>query len=89
VRLSGRKSFATLGPDADYFLCSARRDDDQLDAFFVARTAAGVNLTDDWDPLGMRATASVGVVLEDAVAESVFVYPAMDSTATRLFESEG
>jgi len=63
VRLTGRKSFATLGPDADYFLCSARREDGQLDAFFVARDGEGVGLLEDWDPLGMRATASVGVIL--------------------------
>jgi alkylation response protein AidB-like acyl-CoA dehydrogenase len=75
IRLSGRKSFATLGLDADYFLCSARRDDGQLDAFFASRTAEGVTLLEDWAPLGMRATASVGLVLNNAPAESVFVYP--------------
>ena len=47
-RLSGKKSFATLGPDADYFLCAARRvgegleGKDVVDGFFVARNAPGV-----------------------------------------------
>jgi alkylation response protein AidB-like acyl-CoA dehydrogenase len=75
ITLTGRKSFATFGPDADYFLCTARRDDGPLDAFFVARHAPGVTLADDWDALGMRATASVGLTLEQAEAAAVFVYP--------------
>jgi alkylation response protein AidB-like acyl-CoA dehydrogenase len=75
VRLRGKKSFATLGPDADYFLCAARTADGALDAFFVARTAEGVTLAEDWDPLGMRATASVGLTLEAAPAEATFLYP--------------
>jgi alkylation response protein AidB-like acyl-CoA dehydrogenase len=75
IFLTGKKSFATLGPDADYFLCTARRDGGELDAFFVARSAAGLTLADDWDALGMRATASVGITLEHAEAAAVFVYP--------------
>jgi len=88
VRLTGRKSFATLGPDADYFLCSARHEDGALDAFFVARTAVGVSLSDDWNALGMRATASVGLTLEDAPAEATFVYPgAIDAVNARHWSS--
>ncbi|MFT3926970.1 MAG: acyl-CoA dehydrogenase family protein [Myxococcales bacterium] len=75
LRLSGEKSFATLGQDADYFLCSARTEDGSIDAFFVPRKAPGVRVFDDWDALGMRATASVGLSLEDVRAETVFVYP--------------
>jgi len=73
-RLTGKKSFATIGPDADYFLCAARcagegRDGkDVIDGFFVARDARGLVLDNAWDPLGMRATASVGLTLEDAPA---------------------
>jgi butyryl-CoA dehydrogenase len=75
VRLTGQKSFATLGPDADFFLCSARTEDGALDAFFVGRLAEGVTLADDWDALGMRATASVGLTLDGALAVATFVYP--------------
>lgn len=75
LRLSGEKSFATLGPDADYFLCSARMEDGSLDAFFVARSAEGVTVKDDWQTLGLRATASVGLTLADAPVRSVFLYP--------------
>ncbi len=41
----------------------------------MARTAEGVKLAEDWDALGMRATASVGLTLEGAPAEATFVYP--------------
>jgi alkylation response protein AidB-like acyl-CoA dehydrogenase len=81
VRLSGAKSFATLGPDADYFLCVARVEEGPLDAFFVARDAEGVSLLDDWDALGLRATASVGLTLEQAKASATFVYPGAISGA--------
>ncbi len=74
-RLTGRKAFATLGPDADYFLCAARTEAGTVDGFFVPRGAAGVALGDDWDPLGMRTTASVGLTLTDAPAAAVLGYP--------------
>jgi alkylation response protein AidB-like acyl-CoA dehydrogenase len=79
--LSGRKSFATLGADADYFLCAARRaplgSEPELvvDGFFVARDAAGLTLDDRWNPIGMRTTASVGLTLEAAPAAAILGYP--------------
>lgn len=84
IYLTGKKSFATLGPDADYFLCSARTEADTVDAFFVARQQKGVQVLKDWNALGMRATASVGLVLENARTESVFVYEgAIDAVSAR------
>jgi alkylation response protein AidB-like acyl-CoA dehydrogenase len=78
-RLSGRKSFATFGRDADYFLCAARRSDgggrEVVDGFFVARQAPGLAVDDRWDPVGMRPTASVGLGLEAAPAEALLGYP--------------
>lgn len=79
-RLTGRKSFATFGRDADYFLCAARRFDplqgkDVVDGFFVARDAAGLTIDDRWNPVGMRPTASVGLTLADTPAEAVLGYP--------------
>lgn len=75
VRLTGRKSFATLGPDADYFLCAARTEEGLLDAFFVAKGAPGLTLAEDWNALGMRATASVGLTLAETPAAAPFLYP--------------
>ncbi|MET0344193.1 MAG: acyl-CoA dehydrogenase family protein [Polyangiales bacterium] len=84
VRLTGKKSFATLGADADFFLCAARHEDGALDAFFVARDAAGVTVAEAWNALGLRATASVGMTLEDAQAAATFLYPgAIDGVNAR------
>jgi alkylation response protein AidB-like acyl-CoA dehydrogenase len=78
-RLTGRKSFATFGRDADYFLCAARRAEpsgkDVIDGFFVPRDAAGLVIDDKWDPLGMRPTASVGLVLNDAASDEMLGFP--------------
>jgi alkylation response protein AidB-like acyl-CoA dehydrogenase len=80
-RLTGRKSFATFGPDGDYFLCAARRmpecpdDCSNVDGFFVSRHAEGVTVDDHWNPAGMGPTASVGLTLQDAAAESCLGYP--------------
>lgn len=75
VRLTGEKSFATLGPDADFFLCAARHEDGALDAFFVAREAEGVTVAESWHALGMRASSSVGMRLAGAPAAATFLYP--------------
>ncbi len=79
-RLTGRKSFATFGGDADYFLCAARRPDGEegrsvVDGFFVARHAPGLVVDEAWDPAGMRPTASVGLTLDAAPAEAILGYP--------------
>jgi alkylation response protein AidB-like acyl-CoA dehydrogenase len=79
-RLTGRKSFATFGPDADYFLCAARRPEthggkDVVDGFFIARHAPGLVVDDRWDPVGMRPTASVGLTLDGTPAEAILGYP--------------
>ncbi len=74
ILLSGRKAFATFGPDADYFLCAARNGD-VVDGFFVARDAKGVTLDSAWNAWGMRSTASVGITLEDAEVASYYGHP--------------
>jgi alkylation response protein AidB-like acyl-CoA dehydrogenase len=80
-RLSGRKSFATFGRDADYFLCAARRFETPrggslgVDGFFVRRDAPGLVVDDRWDPVGMRPTASVGLTLTEAAADAILGYP--------------
>jgi len=79
-RLTGRKAFATFGSAADFFLCAARRQDQDgeravVDGFFVARQAPGVVLDDCWNPVGLKPTASVGLRLEDSPAEAILGYP--------------
>ena len=69
-RLNGRKFFVSLSDAAPYFATPAVLN---VDGPFVERTlylkvpreAPGVSFTGDWDPIGMRATVSRAMLLED------------------------
>jgi alkylation response protein AidB-like acyl-CoA dehydrogenase len=73
-RLSGRKVFASLAGAADCYgvLCTLLAEGQAAggtvrDALYLAvpAEAAGISLSGDWDPLGMRATVSRNLVFED------------------------
>lgn len=76
-RLNGEKSFGCNTGVADEYLVAAKlagtTTAEGLALFFVPREAAGVSERPRWDALGMRATASHGIVLQN-----VFV-PAKDA----------
>lgn len=69
-RLSCEKNFASLGPGADYYLVwvaypgTGSYADRQL-FVLIPRDAPGVELVNNWDPLGMRATVSWGLRVHD------------------------
>ncbi|MBN8507885.1 MAG: acyl-CoA/acyl-ACP dehydrogenase [Burkholderiales bacterium] len=69
-RVSGRKIFASLAGAADFYgvLCTLDRPGASLaDALYLAvpAAAAGVQVVGDWDPLGMRATSSRTLLLDE------------------------
>lgn len=68
--LNGVKSFGCSTGVADEYLVTAKLAGmttvDGLCLFFVKRDAAGVRERAKWDALGMRATATHGLILEDA-----------------------
>ncbi|MFD3331789.1 acyl-CoA dehydrogenase family protein [Streptomyces sp. NPDC058700] len=76
--LSGRKTLASMAPIATDFVVSAR-----VEVAGVTRSAAavlpretpGLTVLDDWDGLGMRASGSVDILLEDCPVrlEDVFL----------------
>ncbi|WP_093798923.1 acyl-CoA dehydrogenase family protein [Streptomyces sp. Wb2n-11] len=76
--LSGRKTLASMAPIATDFVISAR-----VDVAGVTRSAAavlprwtpGLTVLDNWDGLGMRASGSVDILLEDCPigVEDVFL----------------
>lgn len=75
--LSGRKIFGTLSPAADMFIVSARFLADggewgSLNAF-VFRGAPGFTVNDDWDALGMRASGSNSLLLEQCFVDDALV----------------
>ncbi len=67
--LNGVKSFGCNTGVADAYLVVAKRKDFNTAAglcmFFVPRNALGVRERPPWDALGMRATASHGIILEN------------------------
>ncbi len=82
-RIDGRKHFASLSGAADYYgiLCTEDRGDgahDARDTVYLAVPAdtPGFRVTGTWDPLGMRATVSRSLELEDVrVPDSMQLLP--------------
>ena len=66
-RLSGHKLYATGSPILRYYIVWARTAGDEPEAgyFLVPRDAPGVRIVETWDHLGMRATGSHDLLLED------------------------
>jgi alkylation response protein AidB-like acyl-CoA dehydrogenase len=68
-RISGRKAFASMLEAADYTAVLAYPDDAQSDTaailLLVPRHTAGRRVEEVWDTLGMRATRSDALILED------------------------
>ncbi len=79
--LNGVKSFGCNTGVADAYLVVAKRKDFNtaagLGMFFVTRNALGVRERPPWDALGMRATASHGIILENVFvpAEEALALP--------------
>lgn len=69
--LNGRKTFTTMAPILHYFITLATVQGDEARApaianFMVLRDDPGVSIDPTWDTLGMRASGSHDLVLEDA-----------------------
>ncbi len=67
-RLSGRKIFASLSHAADHHnvICVAP-DDPTIRFMSVPTDSEGLRFSGDWDPLGMRGTVSLTLLLEDVL----------------------
>ena len=67
--ISGRKIFCTMSPAADVLYTAVTYvDDDGRERYgyaMIPRATAGVVVHDDWDALGMRASASNSVSFDD------------------------
>ena len=73
--LNGRKVFSTLVPAVDYFGVSTSLDgyDGPFSggcAFFLPRDTPGLKVIETWDAMGMRATGSHTIELNDVFASS-------------------
>lgn len=75
-RLHGRKTFTTMAPALHFFVVMAQVAQSDAEAppaignFVVYGDDPGVRIDETWDTLGMRATGSHDLVLENAVLPS-------------------
>jgi alkylation response protein AidB-like acyl-CoA dehydrogenase len=77
-RYTGTKIFTSLAPVWTRLATFGRDDSDPEPPLLVhgvvPRDAAGIEVRDDWDTLGMRATQSRTTVLDGAVAPAAWVH---------------
>jgi SfnB family sulfur acquisition oxidoreductase len=75
LRLEGRKYYCTGAISARWIGVSALDDDDRLVLAFVERDAPGVQVGDDWDVMGQRATVSGSAVFDQVPVDPGLVIP--------------
>lgn len=64
--LNGHKTWSSISPLADYLIITATvADTGNTGEFIVPRHTPGVSVIETWDSLGMRATGSHDIVLEE------------------------
>ncbi|MBA2409045.1 MAG: acyl-CoA dehydrogenase [Gammaproteobacteria bacterium] len=72
IRLNGRKAWCSGAPVLSHTLMTAWNDNEEQCLVAVALRQPGVRVTaEGWQAIGMRSTASVNVVFEDARARLV------------------
>ncbi|MFJ4082801.1 SfnB family sulfur acquisition oxidoreductase [Streptomyces iakyrus] len=74
-RLDGVKHYSTGALFADWIPVLARSEDDTLHVAYVPSDAPGLTVTDDWDGMGQRTTASGTVRLESVPVPADRVVP--------------
>ncbi len=83
-RINGRKSWASLAPALTYLYMLATAEEagqpPRRANFLVPAQAAGVRIEETWDNLGMRATASHDIVLENVLVPLDACLPSEHST---------
>lgn len=82
--LNGKKIFGTISPAAHLFFPSARipkaeGEGYQLGTAMVPRDAPGLQVTDNWDAMGMRASGSNDIVFKDVFVPTDRVFGIKDN----------
>jgi SfnB family sulfur acquisition oxidoreductase len=74
-RISGRKYYSTGALTAQWIPVFANDEQDRLMMAYIERDAQGVQVLDDWDAMGQRATWSGTTVLDDVHVPEEHVVP--------------
>lgn len=81
--LNGRKIFGTISPAAQLFFPSVRIPKDTggylLGTVMVARDNPGLELVDNWDAMGMRASGSGDIVFKDCFIPKHLLFAVRDN----------
>ena len=79
-RINGRKAWTTLAPELAYVgvQLSVEEENGELSraTFLVPADTPGVRIEETWDNLGMRASGSHDIVLEDVIVPDAYRLPA-------------
>jgi SfnB family sulfur acquisition oxidoreductase len=75
LRLAGQKYYCTGAISSRWIGVSALDDDDRLVLAFVERDAPGVQIGDDWNVMGQRATVSGSAVFDQVSVDPGLVIP--------------
>jgi SfnB family sulfur acquisition oxidoreductase len=78
-RLTGRKYYTTGSLTARWIGVSALDDADRLVLAFVPRDSPGIDLDDDWNVMGQRATVSGSATFDDVAVDPGLILPYQDA----------
>jgi len=81
LRLDGRKYYCTGAISARWIGVSALDEAGRLVLVLIARDAPGVQVDEDWNVMGQRATVSGSAVFEDVRVDPQLVLPYQDAFA--------
>ncbi len=83
-RITGHKQYTTGSPILRYFVVWARttEDEPQVGSFLVPRDLPGVRIVETWDHLGMRATGSHDLILENVLIPEEYALDIRPISAT-------
>jgi alkylation response protein AidB-like acyl-CoA dehydrogenase len=91
-RLSGRKGFCTMAQSADLINIFAHPEDSQDPeaalSFLISPRLPGIRVENNWNTLGMRATRSDSLVLEDVFVPEAALYCPIPNAGKFVSESE-
>lgn len=87
-RISGRKTWSSLSPELDYILVTAGVEGEELVGEFVVHRA-DVRIVETWNTMGMRATGSHDIVLEDLFVQGSQVVSLLRSGEKSPRNSDG
>lgn len=89
-RISGRKTFSTLSPILKQFVVTAGIEQSEKVGAFLVRSGPGVKVEETWNTMGMRATGSHDVLLEDVFVPEAEVIRGLDyEKPTNTVPTEG